>query len=137
MSENTSEGELPTFLDYTKLWLNQINRDGLLKVNNDVFLLFQAMEVAVRRVLTISTVVLTPPFLLKSTPRLQYCMIQLHLHTGARYYPAVLRWTQARVMIYWMRLAINGQEYVDTHLLQDTLNSTKELKVRATNKNIF
>ena len=34
-------------------------------------------------------------------------------------------------------LAINGQQYVDTHLLQDTLNSTKELKVRTTNKKLF
>ena len=56
MRENTSEGELPTYLDYTKLGLDQINRGGLLKVNNDVFLLLQAMEVAVRQVLTISTV---------------------------------------------------------------------------------
>ena len=65
MSENTSEGELPTFLDYTKLWLNQINRGGLLKVNNDVFLLFQAMEVAVRRVLTTSNVSVNPTISVK------------------------------------------------------------------------
>ena len=55
MSENTSEGEPPTFLDYTRLWLDQINR-GLFKVNNDVFLLFRAIEVAIYRVLTISNV---------------------------------------------------------------------------------
>ena len=91
MNENTSEGEPPTFLDYTKLWLDQINRGGLFKVNNDVFLLFQAMEVAVRRVLTISNVSANPTISVKSTPRLQYCVIQLHLYTGARYCPAVLR----------------------------------------------
>ena len=65
MSENTSEGELPTYLDYTKLGLDQINRGGLLKVNNDVFLLFQAMEVAVRRVLTTSNVSVNPTISVK------------------------------------------------------------------------
>ena len=65
MSENTSEGEPPTFLDYTKLWLEQINRGGLFKVNNYVFLLFQAMEVAVCRVLTTLNVSANPTISVK------------------------------------------------------------------------
>ena len=57
MNENTdSESELPPFLEYTKLWIHKVNRGGLFKVNNDVFLLFRAMETAARRVLTISRV---------------------------------------------------------------------------------
>ena len=104
MSENTSEGEPPTFLDYTKLWLNQIKRGGLFKVNNDVFLLFQALEVAVRRVLTTSNVSATNPTI----------SVKKHIKAAILQDPASLaHWSQilsncpamnsARVMIYWMR----------------------------------
>ena len=56
----------PTFL---KLWLDQINRGGIFKVNNDVSLLFQAMEVAVHRVLTISNVSANPTISVKKNTK--------------------------------------------------------------------
>ena len=59
MNENwEAESEAPAFLEYTKLWIDKINRGSLFQVNNDVFLLFRAMETAVRRVLTISQILL-------------------------------------------------------------------------------
>ena len=51
MNENVeAEGEPPAFLEYTKLWIGKIKRGGLFQVNDDVFLLFRAMETAARRV---------------------------------------------------------------------------------------
>ena len=41
------------FLQYTKLWIDTINRGGLYRVNNDAYMLFRAMELATRRVLSV------------------------------------------------------------------------------------
>ena len=38
------------FLQYTKLWVEQVNRGGLFQVNNDAYLIFRAMELASWRV---------------------------------------------------------------------------------------
>ena len=66
MNENTdTESEPPAFLEYTKLWIDKVNRGGLFQVNNDVFLLFRAMETAVRRVLTISHASTNPTISIK------------------------------------------------------------------------
>ena len=40
------------FLGYTKEWIEKVNRGGLFLINNNTYLLFRAMEMAVRRVLT-------------------------------------------------------------------------------------
>ena len=42
------------FLQYTKLWIDAVNRGGLYQVNNDTYLLFRAMELATRRVLNVT-----------------------------------------------------------------------------------
>ena len=44
------------FLQYTKLWIDRINRGGLYRVNNDAYMLFRAMELATRRVLSVAHV---------------------------------------------------------------------------------
>ena len=42
MSEE--KGEDVEFLQYTKLWVEQVNRGGLFQVNNDAYIIFRAME---------------------------------------------------------------------------------------------
>lgn len=48
------------FLQYTKLWVEQVNRGGLFQVNNDTYLIFRAMELASRRVLSVKRVTSHP-----------------------------------------------------------------------------
>ena len=50
MSEE--KGEDIEFLQYTKLWVEQVNRGGLFQVN-DLYLIFRAMELASRHVLSV------------------------------------------------------------------------------------
>ena len=50
------------FLQYTKLW---INRGGLYRVNNDAYMLFRAMELATRRVLSVARVMKDPGIKIK------------------------------------------------------------------------
>ena len=42
---------LTDFLQYTKLWVEKVNRGGLFSLNNDNYMLFRAMELAVCQVL--------------------------------------------------------------------------------------
>ena len=46
--EEESERDLPGFLEYTKLWAEKVNCGGLFLVDDNAFLLFQAMETAVQ-----------------------------------------------------------------------------------------
>lgn len=48
--EEDNDEELPGFLEYTKLWIARVNRGGLFLVDDNTFLLFRAMETAVRQV---------------------------------------------------------------------------------------
>ena len=50
------KGEDVEFLQYTKLWIEQVNRGGLFRVNNDTYLVFRAMELASRQVLSVEHV---------------------------------------------------------------------------------
>ena len=50
---NEEEGDDVEFLQYTKLWVEQVNRGGLFQVNDDTYLFFQAMELASRHVLSV------------------------------------------------------------------------------------
>ena len=50
--EEEKERELPGILEYTKLWVEKVNRGGLFLVDDNTFLLFQAMETAVQRILS-------------------------------------------------------------------------------------
>lgn len=54
------EGDDIEFLRYTKLWVEQVNRGGLYQVSNDTYLVFRAMELASRRVLSIERVTAQP-----------------------------------------------------------------------------
>ena len=54
MSED--EGEDIEFLQYTKLWVEQVNRGGLFQVNNDAYFIFRAMELPSRCVLSVERV---------------------------------------------------------------------------------
>ena len=54
MSEEKREAV--EFLQYTKLWVEQVNRGELFQVNNDAYLIFQAMELASRCVLSVEQV---------------------------------------------------------------------------------
>ena len=60
MHEEESERELPSFLEYTKLWVEKVNRGGLFLVDDNTFLLFGAMETAVRRILSTTTFSVKP-----------------------------------------------------------------------------
>ena len=48
------------FLQYTKLWVEQVNRGGLFQVNNDAHLIFRVMELASQRVLSVKRVTSHP-----------------------------------------------------------------------------
>ena len=50
------KGEDVEFLQCTKLWIEQVNRRGLFRVNNDTYLVFRAMELASRLVLSVEHV---------------------------------------------------------------------------------
>ena len=43
------EGEESSYFDYTKTWVNQINRGGLFKLNDEVFSFFIEVEMRLRR----------------------------------------------------------------------------------------
>ena len=58
MSEE--KGEDVEFLQYTKLWVEQVNRGGLFQVNNDAYLIFRAMELASQCVLSVKRVTSHP-----------------------------------------------------------------------------
>ena len=45
--DEENDRELPGFLEYTKLWVEKVNRGGLFLVYDKTFLLFRAMETAV------------------------------------------------------------------------------------------
>ena len=48
------------FLQYTKLWVEQVNRGGLFRISNDTYLIFRAMELASRHVLSVRHVTAHP-----------------------------------------------------------------------------
>ena len=48
------------FLQYTKLWVEQVNRGGLFRINNDTYLVFRAMEFASRCVVNVERVASHP-----------------------------------------------------------------------------
>ena len=64
-SMNEEEGDDVEFLQYTKLWVEQVNRGGLYLVNNDTYLVFRAMEIASRRVLSVEHVTSHPSIKIK------------------------------------------------------------------------
>ena len=53
------KGEDIEFLQYTKLWVEQVNRGGLFHIN-DAYLIFRAMELASRCVLSVDQVTSHP-----------------------------------------------------------------------------
>ena len=57
---NEEKGVDVEFLQYTKLWVEQVNRGGLFRVSNDTYLIFRAMELASRRVLSVGRVTAHP-----------------------------------------------------------------------------
>ena len=57
---NEEEGDDVEFLQYTKLWVEQVNRGGLFHVSNDTYLIFRAMELASRHVLSVKHVTAHP-----------------------------------------------------------------------------
>jgi hypothetical protein len=57
---NEEKGTDVDFLQYTKLWVEQVNRGGLFRITNDTYLIFRAMELASRRVLSVKRVTSTP-----------------------------------------------------------------------------
>ena len=57
---NEEKGDDVEFLQYTKLWVEQVNRGGLFQVNDDTYLFFRAMELASRCVLSVECVSFRP-----------------------------------------------------------------------------
>ena len=70
---NEEEGDDVEFLHYAKLWVEHVNRGGLFRVNNDAYLLFRAMELASRRVLSIERVTSHPT--IKIQEEMQQCIM--------------------------------------------------------------
>ena len=59
-SMSKEEGDYVQFLEYTKLWIEQVNRGGLFQINNDTYLAFRVMEIASRHVLSVEHVTSNP-----------------------------------------------------------------------------
>lgn len=57
---NEEKGADVDFLQYTKLWVEQVNRGGLFRVTNDTYLIFRAIKLASRRVLSVKRVTSHP-----------------------------------------------------------------------------
>ena len=57
---NEEKGDDVEFLQYTTLWIEQVNRGGLFFVSNDTYLIFRAMELAARHVLSVARVTSHP-----------------------------------------------------------------------------
>ena len=53
------------FLQYTKIWVEKVNRECLFTVNNNTYLLFRAMELAVRKTLSIQQIGKEPSLRIK------------------------------------------------------------------------
>ena len=68
MHEEEDDKDLD-FLQYTKLWIDAINCGGLYRVNNDAYMLFRAMELAARRVLTVDRINQDPSIRIKHEVR--------------------------------------------------------------------
>ena len=60
MNEETGGDCDVDFLQYTKLWVEQVNRGGLFRVSDDAYLLFREMELISRRVLSVGRVTSHP-----------------------------------------------------------------------------
>lgn len=57
---NEEKGADVDFLQYTKLWVEQVNRGGLFRITNDTYLIFRAIKLASRRVLSVKRVTSHP-----------------------------------------------------------------------------
>ena len=54
-----------TYLQYSKTWVEKVNRGGLFTVNDNTYLLFQAMELSVRKTLSIEWISREPTLHIK------------------------------------------------------------------------
>ena len=54
--EEEEAGEDVTYLQYTKTWVEKVNRGGLFTISDSTYLLFQAMELSVRKTLSIERI---------------------------------------------------------------------------------
>ena len=51
MSESAEEEQEETYIEYTKRWIHAIDRGGLFRINDEVYIFFHEMERLVRRFL--------------------------------------------------------------------------------------